>query len=399
MTTRAFSYRALSRSGEFVSGTTAGETEPQARAELSSRGLLILDLTSEDRQHARVIIIPIAELAQGFRLLAGFLRVGIPLARALSAFADVAPKHWSPVVPWLAAAVQEGKPLSGALSSGLLRIPPIVPGILRAGEASGELARAVDRAAAVLEASATFRASLAGLLAYPVILAIAGAVSFGFLVRVVLPRFADILATLGQDLPTSTRAILTITDAADRWALPVAIVAVICTASLIGWTQTARGRRRWHEFLLSVPWIGRLRRSIGASHLATTLGALIEAGVPLPSALATSAAAIGDTALEARTHDARALILKGTTLAKALEQARVVPVSTLRLVRAGEGSGELHQMLSHAGALERTRSEQLLRQAMRLVEPTLILGFGIVIGTVASAMLQAVYAVTPGSPP
>lgn len=406
-----FAYRAARADGALERGTVAASTREAAAALLVARGWLPVELHAAgtaDRPRGaaaddgargaradRRPALPPADLALGLRALATLLDAELPMGRTLAAFADLAPASWRPALPAIEGAVREGRGLSAALAAAPVRVPAVVIGLLRAGEAGSGLSGAVRQAADLTERAARTRAALRSALAYPALLAAAATASVALLVGVVLPRFASLLDGLGQELPWSTRAVLAAADAAHAAAVPALGIGLTAAIAWRAWTRTATGRIRWHAALLRTPVVGTVRYAGATARAAAALAALLEQGVPVAAALPHAARAAGDAAVEARLTDARAGIVAGESVAAALARTRALTPTTVRLARAGEASGKLAAMCGHAARIEAERAETLVTQAVRLVEPALILGFGAIVALVAAALLQAVYSVRP----
>jgi type II secretory pathway component PulF len=292
--------------------------------------------------------------------------------------------------------VREGATFATALSVSPLDIPPVVIGMLRAGEMGTGLAPAVRRAADLTEQSAATRAAVRNALAYPVILAVAGSASIALLVGVVLPKFAVILGDLGQHIPRTTQMVLDFSNTARRSAIPLCITATGVVVLWHLWTSTPAGRLRWHRLLLQLPIVGHVRRSAAAARAASAMSSLLESGVPVAPALIHASHASGDAAIEAAILDARKLVTRGERVSRAMEEAGATTPTIVRLLRAGEESGRLADMFAHAATIEQQRTDRIVRSAVRLLEPALILAFGGVVAFVAAALLQAVYSVRPG---
>lgn len=390
-----YAYEALNASGHAERGTVSADGPDDALRILADRGLLpcsLRECASEVRRKRRLAP---GDLALGLRVLANLLAAGLPLTRALQMLADLAPPGWRTVVPAIAADVRQGASLATALARAPIDVPPLVIGIAYAGEAGSGLGAAMQRAAEHTEAVAATRAAIRGALAYPLTIAFAGAASLLLMLGVVLPRFARILADLGQTLPGSTRIVLRAGELAQVSFVP-AILCLTASALLVrAWTASATGRRMAHALLLDVPGVGAVRLASGTARSLSSLSALLESGVGIRTALTVAAGAAGDAALAARVLQARAQVVAGATLGGALDATGAVTRTAARLVRAGEDSGRLAEMLRHAALLERERAERMTRTAVRVLEPALILSFAGVIGFVAAALLQAVYAVRP----
>jgi len=395
MTSAPYLFRALRPDGVLERGSVEAESHEAAATLLAGRGLFPIELAPDSVPVARRERISVADLALGLNVLATLLESGLPIGRALAVLEGLAPASWRGALPALRTAIREGKGVGAALAASSLDIPPVVIGIVRAGEAGSGLAPAVRRAAELAESMAATRAAVRSALAYPVILAIAGAGSMALLVGVVLPRFTTILADLGQELPASTRFVLSTFSVARGAALPSLVALAVGIALWRVWVAGERGRTRWHEMLLSLPVLGSYRQSAATARVTAALAALLESGVPLAAALPHAARACGDAAISARLLAARSAIVSGTSVAAAFAEANALTPTGVRLVKAGEETGRLGAMLAHAARLEEERASVLLRSAVRLLEPGLILLFGGVIALVAAALLQAVYAVRP----
>jgi general secretion pathway protein F len=390
-----YTYQAVRPDGTTERGTVQAGSRDAALAIVRARGLLPTAVRA-DTHRSRRVRVPPADLALGLRILSDLIDAGLPMSRALATLEELAPPSWQAGMPALRQAVREGRSLAAAFQASGLELPPLVIGVMQAGEAGSGLAAAVRRAADFTETAAATRAAIRAALAYPAVLAAASSAAVALLVGVVLPRFAVILIDLGQTLPPTTRAVLAAADAVRAGAAPALITVTLLLVVWRVWTATPDGRRRWHTALLGAPVIGGIRHAAGTAHAAAALASLLESGVPLPVALAHSARATGDGALEHRLLAVREGVLTGRRISAACAEAHAMTSTAIRLVRAGEDTGRLAAMLRHAAKLEGERAQQMVRRAVHLLEPMLILGFGGVIALVAAALLQAVYGVRPG---
>ncbi len=298
-------------------------------------------------------------------------------------------------MPALREGIREGQSMAAVLSSLPIAIPPIVVGMARAGEAGAGLTAAMRRAADLTETTARTDAAIRSALAYPIVLAIAGAASIGVMVGVVLPRFALILGDLGQQLPPSTRAVMQ----AGHWFrvgfVPGLIAIALGVFSLRTWRATPAGRRHLHGVLLRMPLLGIIREASATARSAATLGALLGSGIPLRTAMPFAADAAGDAVLALRWEAAREQVIAGRALGVSIAEHRAMTLIACRLAKAGEDNGDLEGMLLHAARLEQERADRLTSTAVKFLEPMLILCFAGIVGVVAAALLQAVYSVRP----
>ncbi|HEX6041741.1 type II secretion system F family protein [Longimicrobium sp.] len=394
-TTPQFAYRAAHRSGMLESGTVRAESAEAARELLFSRGLFPLEVRLERGREAARPRMSTGDLAQGLRVLATLLDSGLPVARALAAMDDLVPPAWTPALAPLRESVRQGNSLGAALAAAPVGFPPLVIGLVQAGEAGSGLGPAVTRAAELTESAAATRRAVRAALAYPLVLAAAGTASLVLLVGFVLPRFAAVLEDLGQALPPTARTVLGIADVARAAFVPGLFTLVVAGLLWRLWTGTEEGRAKWHAFLLAVPLVGGIRRASATARFCAALGALLESGVPIAPALNHATRATGDAALTGRILAAREGVVAGRSIAASLEAEDAATPTSVRMIRTGEETGRLAAMLSHASRIEADRAEQLVRALVRVLEPGMIIVFGGIVAFVAAALLQAVYSVRP----
>jgi type II secretory pathway component PulF len=392
-----FRYRAARPNGTMELGELRAPSREDVAAALSARGLFPVEITAPATVRALRTRLSSSDLGLGLRVLANLLEAGLPMSRALTAFEDLAPPAWRPGLGPLRDHVREGQSLGAALARSPLEMPPLVVGIIQAGEAGSGVAKAVRSAAELTEDAAVTQATIRAALTYPAILAGAGVASLALLVGVVLPRFALILSDLGQSLPPTTRFVLEAAALFRAAMVPAFVTLAVLLALWRQWTATDVGRAQWHAYLLTVPAVGAVRRAAATSRGCSAAAALRRSGVPIAGALRHAAAATGDAAIAARLLVAREQVVTGQRIARALEDADAFTSTAVRLVAAGEETGRLAELLEHAAGLERERAQNVTRAAVRLLEPGLILLFGALVALVAAALLQAVYSVRPGA--
>ena len=367
-----------------------------AAERLAQQGLLPIELTARASKVQSAGRTTIANLAIGLLVLADLLDAGLPVGRALAAIEAMTLPGWQARLPSIQESVREGKSLARAFEESGIAAPGEVIGILYAGERGAGLARAVRAAADICREAAETRHAIRSALAYPMLLGTAGTLSAGLLVAVVLPRFATILTDMGQSLPRSTSLLLASSSAFRAAALPGLMMLALLAAA---WSMTIRrpgGRARWHALLLRLPLIGEIRLTTSTARFCSTLGAMLDAGVPVAASLPSAARASGDAALELRYFAAREHVLHGERVSRALVMCSAVTPMAARLIHAGEESGRLAALLGHAARLERERATRRVQALVRLIEPGLIIVFGGGIALIAASLLQALYSIRPG---
>jgi type II secretory pathway component PulF len=390
-----YAYRAVRLDGQSVSGILAASDPADATAALRAQGLFALELRAE---FANGTTRPAKkrELAIVFRSLAALVGAGVPLERALAASAPLAGASLAPHLERWRRGLHEGASLSSALAAPPGVIPPVVLGVIRAGERGSQLDLALEQVATHLEQEAELRGRVRQALAYPILVAGAGLISVGVITVLVLPKFAGLLNDLGQQLPPTTRFLLGVSAVIQRDWLFLLIGTSALLSAVVAWSKTPLGLLWWSEHLLALPVVGPLRMALATARLARALGAMLQTGLPILPALDAAADAVGDPTVATRLRRARERVAGGEPLSSALEQESACAPAALPVLSVGEASGQLALMASRAGDLAASDAERRLTTLVGLLEPALIVGFGGMVAFVAAALLQAVYSLRPG---
>jgi general secretion pathway protein F len=391
-----YRYRAARADGALVRGVVEAASADQAATMLADRGLYPVGLevaveADETRRAASR-----RDLAIVFESLASLVAAGVPLDRAVAASEEVSRGTLREILSAARTALREGRTLSHALAASRGVIPPVVLGMIRAGERGSDLPAALEQVARHLEQEADLVARVRQALAYPLLLAVAGTASVLVIGTVVVPRFGELLGDLGQDLPLATRLLLTGSGILSRyWPVAVGISAALVWG-ISEWIKQPDGRKTRDDALLALPVVGRVRQALATARVARALGGMLRAGMPLLPGLDAAREAAGDLAVAARISRARERVSAGASLTGSLEREAALIPAALQLIAVGEATGRLGDMAVRAGDLAAQDAERGLKVLVTLVEPALIVLFGGLVAFVAAALLQAVYSLRPG---
>ena len=282
--------------------------------------------------------------------------------------------------------VREGMSFSDALEQAGT-FPPIYRSNVVAGERSGTLPEVLARWLAFQKFSQTSRRRIIEALFYPAFLMLVMGLALGVIFNVVLPRFAEFYAGGDIEMPFFTRMLLGAGKVVSStlWLQGIAAVGLIV---LIRWMASSEaGRKLAERMLLMVPKVGTLFRMYHSSVFARTLGVLLSGGLPAVQALEvvqrTSPSERMKTGLITITEKVRA----GSSLHLALEQAKVLDPLAVEMVRVGEQSSALPEMLDHVADFFDQEVEKATTAVTSLIGPILILFMGVVV----LALLLAIY--------
>lgn len=406
----AFRYRALDAAGREVAGQLEARDEAQAARELLRQNLRPLSLKADDEEAggpvdggrprfgARAARIVAADKAVAMRELGTLLKAGVTLDEAL---ASLAQGHRSSalgaVMARALADVRAGQNLTGAMASSGLELPEHLLTLVRVGEASGQLAGALNDAAEQLEQSLRARQELRNALTYPAVLVVAGLAAVLIIFIGVIPRFAPLLRSSRAAVPEFS-----------MWVIETAVFMKsnmlwigLAAAALAMVVMVALSRPALRQALLDrlalAPLVGPWLRDAEVGRWALLMGTMLRNRVPLLEALRLSQGVVG-------LQDFRRLLISsarelehGRSLYDCLRHSHWIPAARLNLIKVGERSGTLDAMLLSLGSMQSDAARQRQKQAMALIEPVAILVIGAVIGGLMVSVMMAITSMNAGA--
>jgi len=389
-----FRYRASTGRGEVVEGVSEAASRQQLLDELRRRDLHAMSIEETVATRARRETFPrrSAAVTRWARNFAALVGAATPLDRALRVSAEQSGHEGlARVLEDVRDAVQAGESLSDALSRYPGWFPPVLPALARAGEASGALGDVLEQAADHLEEADELRSQVRSALIYPALMSVVAAVGVAVLMLFVVPRFAGLLEDLGGSLPLTTRALIGTGAFLHRfWWL---LLALLLAVGLGGreWLRRPANRMSWHRSRLGWPVVGDLEAKLVAARFTRTLGLLLSHGLPLLSSLRIARASVGNLHVAAVLERGTTAVAEGHPLSEGVEEA--LPPIAVEMLAVGEESGQLAAMCLRVADSFDKEVRRAVKVAVSLLEPAMIVAFGVLVGLVALAMLQAIYSV------
>lgn len=394
----SFRYSAIGPDGRLARGTMDAPTEAAVidrlrregslpvRAE-PSRGARWQDFLHLEFGRTGLRRQDVADLT---RELATMLGAGQDLDRTLRFLAEIAPNaRYRTTVEQLRATVRDGGSLAAALALHPASFPPLYVGLVRAGEAGGQLAATLDRLAILLERQRSLASTVTSALIYPTVLLVAATGSIALLLTEVLPQFVPLFQQSGAQLPRPTRILIALGAATGQYGLWVLLALAIAGLVARSALQRPGPRLAMDRLVLRLPVAGGLAREIVAARLTRTLGTLLLNGVPLIAALGIARDVVGNRA-GMRAIDSAALSAKGGAgLSTALAASRIFPVRTVHLLRLGEETAQLGPMALRAAEIHEEATRLGVQRLVSLLVPAITIGMGAAIAGIVSSLMLA----------
>ena len=340
--------------------------------------------------------VPGRDLAAFTQQLATLLEAGLPLDRALGILEGLAPsQRLRAITADVLRSVRGGTSLGEALAKHHPRpFSRLYINMVRAGERGGVLEQTLRRLAEFLEEAQEFRDTLVSALIYPTLLATVGAAAVIFLMTFVIPRFADIFRDLGSAIPWPTQVLMAVSGWLTRywWAVAGGVLAIALL--LRAWIATAAGRLRADELILGVPVLGAVVLQTEVARFARITGTLLKSGVPMLAALGVVKEMMGNLILARAVDGLADGVRRGAGLSRPMDDSHIFPALATHMVRVGEETGRLEDMLLKVGATFEIETRKRVKRLIALVEPAIILVMGLVVAFIVVAMLMAILSIT-----
>lgn len=322
--------------------------------------------------------------------LANLLHAGMPLDRALTILISVSE---DPQAQTLLERVQEkvrgGSSLADAMEA-QGAFSRFYLNMIRAGEAGGALEVVLKRLNEFLERSQALRETVTSALIYPLILLSVSALSVIILLTFVVPQFQQLFADAGKALPLATQIVIAVGDGVRHywWA---GAIAFLCIVTLLRQQfSNPHSRARWDRWFLRLPLFGDLIAKVETARLARTLGTLLGNGVSLLSALTIVRETLSNQVLAVAMDDVAEQVKTGRGLAEPLQDAGSFPQLAVQMIRVGEETGQLQEMLLQVADTYDSEVQTAVKRMLTLLEPALILGLGAIIAGIIMSILVAI---------
>jgi type IV pilus assembly protein PilC len=387
----SFEYVSRDARGALVRGRLEALTDAEARARLRQQGLFVTALT-ERRPPRRGGTRTVADVALVAHHLATLVGAGLPLLQGLQALAEqLDDPRLRALVSSLAADIQEGWQLSAAMARRPDVFSPVVVGIVRSGEVGGRLDEALARLSAYLERELEFRRRVRDALLYPGFVLVLALAVLGVFLAVIIPAFDRVYRSAGAELPALTQALVM----ASRLVRANLLVLVAGVPVVL----LPRVRRRLWEAVAApllalgqrVGPIRRLAHTLQLARFTQALGALLQSGVPVLTAIEVAREAGASPAFARVTEALQASISEGRRLSEGMRATGTFPPLVVRMVALGEDSGRLDAMVVRVGEVLDREFERAVRRLLAFLEPVLTLALGAIVGVILLALYLPIF--------
>ena len=334
------------------------------------------------------------DLSLATKQFAILVRSAVDISDSLRAISEqVENKELKSVYVKIRELVSEGKSLSEAHRAFPKIFPSIYTNMISAAEKAGALPIVLRRLSEFMTWQIAIKRKVVGALTYPAIMIVVALGVTIFLMVNVLPKITKAFASLKVTLPWYSIMLNSVSAWMQQYWILVLVVIGLAIAGLISWQRTPKGRYKIDKFLFEAPVIGEVVQRVAVSRFSKTLSTVLSSGVRIVEALQLTRNVVGNAVLEESIDEAIQRVQDGEKLAAALEKTGKFPVMVLHMLKTGEKTGKLEEMLGHIAETYDEEVDYKITSTTKLIEPFMMIFMAglvlLIVMSVLGPMMQA----------
>ena len=393
-----FNYKAVDKSGRAVAGSIDAINIEVAITSLQRRGFTLSTIVPQGAGSILTRNIGIFQRVKGKDIVILSRQISTLFEAQISAlriFRLLASEMSQPVLRQALLVISDDIQAGSSISKALAKHPNIFSvfyiNMVKAGEEAGKIDKTFAFLADYLERTYEVSSKAKNALIYPVFVIITFVAVMVLMLTTVIPSVSSILAQSQQELPIYTKAILQISEFFVRFGWFLLIVVIAAAIALWKFVKTPNGRYTYSEFKIKLPYIGDLYRKLYLSRISDNLHTMLLSAIPIVKSLEITADVVDNAVFESALTDAAEGVRNGSSIADSFARSSVIPGIMIQMIKVGEESGELGNILETLGRFYRREVANAVDTLVSLIEPALIIMLGLGVGFLLAAVLLPIY--------
>jgi type IV pilus assembly protein PilC len=399
-----YKYSAVDKSGKNISGTIEADSESKAAeqlkregkipTEIKEQGMLDKDINMADLFHKKV---PIRDMSLFCRQFVSMHRAGVTILESMRMLTEQTENETlKSGLQDVYLSVQKGESLASSMGKRADVFPKLLIHMVDAGEASGSLDVAFERMAVQFEKSAKLQSLIKKTMVYPIMVLVVAVVVIIVMLTFVVPTFMSMFEDMDIDMPKITLAVVAASDFMKAyWYIVVAVI--IAVIFFVRWfKRTETGETLLAKAALKIPLFADLTVKQNAAKFARNLSTMLAAGISMPDAVEIVAETMENKFYKMAMQDARTDVMQGVPLSQPLEKSGLFPPMVYHMVRIGEETGNIENMLDTLAEYYEEEVEVATESLMAALEPLMIIMLAGVCGVIIGAVMAPMAAMYSG---
>ncbi len=323
---------------------------------------------------------------------ATLLNSGVPMIQGLQILAEQQKsRSFRMAIEGIRYSLENGQNLSDGLKNHPKIFDNLYCSMVEAGEASGQLDVILGSLVTYIEKAQKIKSQVKSAMMYPSFVVGAACIVITFMLVFIVPKFSEMFASSGQELPALTKIVMQMSD----WLKGnfVTIIGIVFTtiATIIGWRSTESGKVQFDSLLLKAPISGPLIKKIAIGRFCQTLSTMLQSGVGILTALQICANSAGNRVIQNVVLNVKDRITQGDRFAEPLKESKIFPTMVISMIEVGEKTGSLDDMLKKVSEFYEEEVDLAVKGMISLIEPAMIVGLGGAVGFIVIAMFLPIF--------
>src|SRR3972149_4291390 len=395
-----FHYTATDTRGEMVENNVEADSVTEVLKILAAENLKPLSVTEIKGKGGREIFkgsINLEDQVFLFRYLSLMLRMGSNLLQGINILVDEFDKPaMRSFLMEVRAHLERGAPFYTAFEKYPRTFSSVHINLVKAGEVSGNLQQVCEDIAVSLTKEKQVKDQVKNALIYPAMLLTISVFILIFLVTFALPRIANVFLESGFEPPLFSKIVFTIGLFVSKiWFVLVGAGIAAIIGGVVAYKRSLFFKKFIWSLFTNIPVVREVVEKYALQRFASTLSSLIQAGLQITDAIDITADAVGNIELrEALKRISHEGVSKGLTLGEAFRREPFFPKIVTNLVAISEKAGHVEEILETLGEIFIREVDNSIKRLVSFTEPVLLLLIGVVIGTIALAIIVPIYQLT-----
>ncbi len=399
-------YEALDKGGKQVRGIIEAPNEDSIIEKLRGMGYYPLRVNVHRKKASEIDILAMPGLKQIFhrvkrkhimtftRQLATLIDAGLPILRSLRILEEqVESVVFKEIIAKIAKDIEGGSTLSDAMAKHPKVFDNLYVAMVRAGEIGGVLEAVLNRLAEFQEKRAAMMGKVRSAMMYPTVVMVIATLIVGFILVKIIPKFVDIFAQLGADLPLPTQILVNVSNVITHHFVIVALCVFALVMVLRQINKTKQGKFVFDSTKLKLPVFGIIFLKVAIVRFAGTLSTLINAGVPILQAIDIVRETSGNEVISRAMEKVYNSIKDGETIHEPMRESKIFPPLVCHMVAVGEETGAIDQMLQKVAEAYEREVDDTINALTSIIEPVLIVFLGVIVGTIVICLYLPLFTI------
>ncbi|MDK0667728.1 type II secretion system F family protein [Clostridium perfringens] len=391
-----FKYKAINSEGQRIEGSQSADSESQIREMLLSNQYYPLSIEKENSKskksfsfNSKVKLKDIAVFCRQFYVM---LDSGLSIGKALNILIEQCEKpKLREALIGVNGELKRGETLASSMRKRKDVFPNLLTSMIDAGERSGNLDIILKRMAEYYEKETKIRGKIKSAMIYPIVLGVVAIIAITFILTFVMPTFVQMFEENNVDLPMATKMVLGTSKMLGKYGIIIFLILVTAIILLVKYLKSEEGQYKLSSINLKIPVIKKLTQKIIVSRFTRTMGIVSSSGMSLVTSIEIVASVVGNKIAEKELLKVKEKVLKGEGLGDSIMNIKIFPPMLASMVKIGEEAGSLDSILDKTADFYDDELEREIKTATALIEPSMIVLMGIIIGFLLISILTHMF--------